>query len=466
MRRGHFSYCCWFSPAPTTFPSQSQVLSQFSHQFVSPEGPSLSLPSYPSKRAAISTHSSSDPVRGCLLWDLPAAAILPVAMSSSLNSSIGSSVGKLTCSAKPWITVGVHGFGCWASVQLSLLSDSNSVLHFRRTLYHCWKRRRRNWRRDQSPWSLPQTPFNTTQRQTTVNSITKQSKKQNSAGFLGSVPWACVSARTCWYSWRSINQSPPETGRRKSEEEKKERTLHPLARCAASVDIVTNLLRGGPVSVGRIVFALCQANTLSTRCCAQTEVILSTFAIPFFTSPFQSVCWLVVPVVWIAHIVREWNERVCRLNFLWGFTSSGYTDVSAAASSGWAFTYRRILHSLNLLKRPESLGVGEGSISKLLAGKVYDHLGFSSVTSAAMGALAPFRKSYVSLPTSAVNAPSVPQICWDEALSNLDGFAQRMLLSTKDHQGRVTREDWANMYCDPLLGHNDRVCSDFACSLV
>ena len=31
-----------------------------------------------------------------------------------------------SCSAKPWITVGAHGFGCWAPVQLSLLSDSNS----------------------------------------------------------------------------------------------------------------------------------------------------------------------------------------------------------------------------------------------------------------------------------------------------------------------------------------------------
>ena len=39
-----------------------------------------------------------------MLGDLPADAILPVAMS----------------------TVGVHGFGCWASVQLSLLNSSNS----------------------------------------------------------------------------------------------------------------------------------------------------------------------------------------------------------------------------------------------------------------------------------------------------------------------------------------------------
>ena len=62
--------------------------------------------------------------------------------------------------------------------------------------------------------------------------------------------------------------------------------------------------------------------------------------------------------------------------------------------------------SLNLLKRPESLEVGEGALSKLLAGTVFDYLGFSSVSSPAAGALAPFRKSHVSLPTSAVKAPS------------------------------------------------------------
>ena len=35
---------------------------------------------------------------------------------------------------------------------------------------------------------------------------------------------------------------------------------------------------------------------------------------------------------------------------------------------GWAFTYRRNLHCLNELKRPEALEVGEA------AGKVYDYL--------------------------------------------------------------------------------------------
>ena len=41
---------------------------------------------------------------------------------------------------------------------------------------------------------------------------------------------------------------------------------------------------------------------------------------------------------------------------------------------GWAFAYRHILHSFNLLKRPEAFEVGEGSLSKLFAGKVYGYL--------------------------------------------------------------------------------------------
>ena len=66
-------------------------------------------------------------------------------------------------------------------------------------------------------------------------------------------------------------------------------------------------------------------------------------------------------------LYRELNECVNWLNFLGGFTSSGYFDVNAAASSGWAFKNQRILHPLHLLKRPESLEVGEGALSKLLA---------------------------------------------------------------------------------------------------
>ena len=50
MKRDHFLYCCWSSPAPTTYPITGQVLSRFSHQFVSPDGPSLSPLSYPCMR--------------------------------------------------------------------------------------------------------------------------------------------------------------------------------------------------------------------------------------------------------------------------------------------------------------------------------------------------------------------------------------------------------------------------------
>ena len=93
-------------------------------------------------------------------------------------------------------------------------------------------------------------------------------------------------------------------------------------------------------------------------------------------------------------------------------------------------------------------------------------IGFSSVPSMATGAPAPFRKSHVSVPTSAVNSPRLTNICGNVALSCLEGVAQRMLLSRTDHQGRLTREGSANIYYDHILGHNDSVYSDFACSLV
>ena len=133
--------------------------------------------------------------------------------------------------------------------------------------------------------------------------------------------------------------------------------------------------------------------------------------------------------------------------------SSGYLDVRGAASSGWAFAYQRILHALRLLNRPEAVEVGEGAFSRLLTGKVCDYVGFSSVSSAATGALAPFRKPLVSLPASAVNAPSLAHICGDGAPSYLD-------------QDRVTFEGLANIYYDLVMSHNDRVYSDFVGSLV
>ena len=86
--------------------------------------------------------------------------------------------------------------------------------------------------------------------------------------------------------------------------------------------------------------------------------------------PFPERGW-VVAVVWIAHSsVNQMNVYT-----VGGFTSSGYSDVDGAASSGSAFAYQRILHSLRLLNRPEAGEVGEGALSKLLAGKPRFRLG-------------------------------------------------------------------------------------------
>ena len=89
-------------------------------------------------------------------------------------------------------------------------------------------------------------------------------------------------------------------------------------------------------------------------------------------------------------LFRDLNACVYGLHFLGGFTFSMYLDGNSAASSEWAT---------------------DGALSKVLAGNVYDYLCFSSVSSAASGARAPFRISHVPLPTSAVNAPCLANIC-------------------------------------------------------
>ena len=128
-------------------------------------------------------------------------------------------------------------------------------------------------------------------------------------------------------------------------------------------------------------------------------------------------------------LFRELNECVCSLNFLGevsrllGIWTSTPLFPRDGPSRIDAFC------TLNLPKGPEALAVCEGALSKLLTGKVYDYLGFSSVSSAATGALAPLRKSHVSLHMSAVNAPNLAHICGDVALSYLNVFEQRMLLS-------------------------------------
>ena len=245
---------------------------------------------------------------------------------------------------------------------------------------------------------------------------------------------------------------------------KEQRSLHPLGpscRHRRRHDFPPD----GPVSVGRTASCpLPSRHPLVELLCADGgDFVNVRDPIPYISLPERLLgrrCGV------DCALVRESNECVFGLHYLGGFASSGYFDFIGAASSAWAFTYQRISHSLYLLKRREAVEVGEGALSKLFGDKVYDHLGFTSVSSAATGALAQFRKSHVSWPTSAVNALSLPDICGDVALPNLNGFAQSTLLSKEDHQARVTREGLSSSYCDPHLGHNGRVCSDFVCSFV
>ena len=102
--------------------------------------------------------------------------------------------------------------------------------------------------------------------------------------------------------------------------------------------------------------------------------------------------------------------------------------------------------------------------SKLLAVKVYDHLCFSSVSSTATGALAPFRKSHVSLPTSLhprqLSMRRAWTNLWDTALSDFGRccaphVAPKSLVKVQPTFTTI-------LSCVD----NDRVCSDFVCSLL
>ena len=152
-------------------------------------------------------------------------------------------------------------------------------------------------------------------------------------------------------------------------------------------------------------------------------------------------------------LVPELNACAYGLSFLGGFTSSGiWTSTPLRPPDGSSPARTNAFCTFSIC---ELFEVGEGALSKLLACKVYEYLGFFWVSSAA-GALAPFRKSHVSSPTSAVNTQSLVHTSGDAALPHLNGFAQRVLLSKRDHQERVTHDGLSNIYYDPLLGHNDR----------
>ena len=65
------------------------------------------------------------------------------------------------------------------------------------------------------------------------------------------------------------------------------------------------------------------------------------------------------------------------LNFLESVKSSGYLDVNAAASSGWAFTYQCILHPLNFAQASRVARGERGSSFRALRGQGLRLFGFS-----------------------------------------------------------------------------------------
>ena len=59
----------------------------------------------------------------------------------------------------------------------------------------------------------------------------------------------------------------------------------------------------------------------------------------------------------------------------------------------------------------EQVSVARSPCLSFVGGKIFDYMGFSSVSSAATGALAPLARLFV-------NAPSLAHICGDAALSH------------------------------------------------
>ena len=118
---------------------------------------------------------------------------------------------------------------------------------------------------------------------------------------------------------------------------------------------MTKLLPGGSMSVGRTASCpLPSRHPLVGLLCADGDEFVNVRdPIPCVSPPERLLGGRCRGVD--RALLLELNEGVGGLSFLGGLTSFGCFDVSAAASSGWAFTYQRILHVLLLLSRPEAI---------------------------------------------------------------------------------------------------------------
>ena len=94
------------------------------------------------------------------------------------------------------------------------------------------------------------------------------------------------------------------------------------------------------------------------------------------------------------------------------------------------------------------------------------YLGFSSVSSAATGALAPCTVQKIACLFTHVSCQCAESGAHlRRRSSSLFGtvFRNACCSQKKDHQEPVTHKSLSNIYYDPLLGHGDWVCSDVVC---
>ena len=206
MRRDHSLYCCWFSPAPTTYPSQSQHSSEFSHWFVSPDDPSLSPPSYPCMRWSDQQHDPKEhryPHYPPLIqwedvcWETfqPQPCFqLPCPPHWSLQSDRPKANTRVQQNTE-WQEFTDLAAGrpsschcCVTATRVPLPQSSVPLSKQEKTKLSSWSVALITSKKSKQ----------TTRRQTTINSITVQKQKQNSAGFLGQNGLS----REEW--WRSI----------------------------------------------------------------------------------------------------------------------------------------------------------------------------------------------------------------------------------------------------------------------
>ena len=188
------------------------------------------------------------------------------------------------------------------------------------------------------------------------------------------------------------------------------------------------------MSVGPSV-ALRQADTLSSSWCAGTEVILSTFVTPFPTISLPELLWSGRRRAVDRALSRQLNECVLRAELPGRLPVFWVSGCQWCCVLGMGFSrINAFCTPLNLLKRPESLEVGDGALSKLLACKVNDHLCVSPTSSARHGCTCTVQK--------------IACLFAHVALSYLDGFMQRMLLSKKIIKNASLMKGLSNMYTD------------------